>query len=96
MVFAVLTSSHTKHISNVNPLAIEKRMSSGVVSTDQRGKHEAPNKIGPLEQKQQALLRKPSQYFKDVPVILRECTEKKMNQTEIAKQWLYAEIFNTD
>nr|CAH7732156.1 unnamed protein product [Callosobruchus chinensis] len=97
--------------------AIEKRMSSGVVSTDQRGKHEAPNKIGPLVRNS---IREHIQKFpcidshysrnksnrrylgshlnisKMYQLFYEECTEKKMNQTEIAKQWLYAEIFNTE
>nr|CAH7763082.1 unnamed protein product [Callosobruchus chinensis] len=92
-------------------------MSSGVVSTDQRGKHEAPNKIGPLVRNS---IREHIQKFpcidshysrnksnrrylgshlnisKMYQLFYEECTEKKMNQTEIAKQWLYAEIFNTE
>ncbi|CAH1959018.1 unnamed protein product [Acanthoscelides obtectus] len=97
--------------------ALTKRLSSGVVIPDQRGKHEPPNKIGPevrniirehiqkfpcvdshysRNKSQRRYLGSHLSISKMYQCFYEECIEKKLSQAEIPKQWLYADIFNTE
>nr|CAI5822919.1 unnamed protein product [Callosobruchus analis] len=79
--------------------AVKKKKEGGIVTPDKRGRHQAVNKI--FEESHYSRERTKKKYLGNhlnisrmYRLYLEECQENGFESENIAKEWLYAEIFN--